>query len=84
MEILSFSTTDVESKLYKINGAIEAMKFAMEGLRLRMQITDPELNGLYTVLDDAGSRTRDLIENLKPVLIGKDERIVLMFTLKGE
>ncbi len=84
MEILSFSTTDVEQKLYRINGAIEAMKFAMEGLRLRMQITDSELNGLYTVLDDAGSRALDLIENLKPVLIGRDERIVLLFTTKVE
>ena len=80
MEIHSFNTTDVEYKLYKISGAIETMKFAMEGLRLRMQITDNELNGFNTVLSDAAERAKDLINSLKPVLTGRDERIVLLFT----
>ena len=80
MEIHSFNTTDVEYKLYKISGAIEAMKYAVEGLRLRMQITDKELNGFYTVLSDASERATDIIDSLKPVLTGRDKRIVLLFT----
>jgi len=83
MEIHTFNTTDVEYKLYKINGAIEAMKYAVEGLRLRMQINDKELNGFYTVLSDAAERTTDLINSFKPVLTGRDERIVLLFTTQN-
>ena len=82
MEIHSFNTTGVEYKLYKINGAIEAMKYAVEGLRLRMQITDNELNGFNTVLSDAAERATDLVNSLKPVLTGRDERIVLLFTIQ--
>jgi len=45
-----------------------------------MQITDNELNGFYTVLSDAADRATDLINSFKPVLTGRDERIVLLFT----
>ncbi len=79
MEILSFSTSNVENKLNDICGAIEAMKFAVEGLRFRSLINDSELNGLYSVLKDAGKKAESLAGNLKPVLIGDGRRIVLVF-----
>ena len=79
MELLAFNTEGVEYKLYDIMSAFQALIFAVNGLKNMNLIKENELSGFEYIIRDACNKTDALIQGMKPVLVGNDRRIVLVF-----
>lgn len=77
MEVFSFNTGNVEKKLYDVNGAIQAVKLAVDGLRFNTVINDVQQNGLLFVLDEADRTIQELVNSIKPVPCRDYEKLVI-------
>ncbi|GEM_PF-921167 len=79
MEVMAFRTDSVEYKLYDIMSALLITNLAVAGLAERKLINSDQLRGFEYIILDACRKTDDLINGLKPVLVGEDKRIVMLF-----
>jgi hypothetical protein len=79
MEVMAFHTDSVEYKLYDIMSALLITNLAVAGLAERKLINNDQLRGFEYIILDACRKADDLINGLKPVLVGEDKRIVMIF-----
>ena len=79
MEVFAFTTDDVEFKLYDILSSFRIIDFALTGLHAMKLIKEDDLCAFNAVLRSAIGKTESLVDGMKPILLGQDKRIVLLY-----
>lgn len=84
MEVHAFNTDNVEGKLNDIAAALNAMYFAVLGLKNLNLISDMQLSAFDYIIRDAKVKAESLVYELKPVLTDSINKIILLYCSEND